>query len=30
MLRERDFVVKVLGGEPVTVHYKGKRVHVRL
>jgi alpha-D-xyloside xylohydrolase len=30
MLRERDFVVKVLGGEPVTVPYKGKRVHVRL
>ena len=30
MLRERDFVVKVLGREPMTVHYKGKRVHVRL
>ena len=30
MLRERDFVVKVPGREPRTVHYKGKRVHVRL
>jgi hypothetical protein len=30
MLRERDFVVKVPGHAPKTVHYKGKRVHVRL
>ena len=29
MLRERDFTVKVLGRAPMTVHYKGKRVHVR-
>ena len=30
MLQERDFIVSLPGGEPVTVHYTGKRVRVVL